>query len=220
MRQYLKGRQLLSRRSLPALHEARAEFSALLEALPGFASGWASLAEGQMLLAHYGADGTRPLVEDCERHLEHALALQPNHAMTMLSPANVCAVRGEFADAGAWMEQALRMDPRDGGGDLQWHEYAAMLAGLRGNGADALRHCRQMIATGDGTAAPPWSLARAAAAAGQVDAAIDWLEQAALRRSSSVPFLRITPAFDSLQGHARFDTLADALGLPVASARR
>jgi hypothetical protein len=61
---------------------------------------------------------------------------------------------------------------------------------------------------------PPWALARAACAAGRPRAAIDWLEQAAGRRSSSLPFMRVTPAFDALHGEERFVALGRALRLP------
>jgi len=316
MRSYLKGRQLLSQRTLQALGAARSQFGTLVEVLPEFASGWASMAESEMLLAHYGADGAERLVEECERHLElalnldpdlaialstrgavrfffrrdfpaatadleRALALVPSYAMAMLSLANVCAVRGEFAEARAWMDQALLVDPLDvginmnvgdhlilrrdyaaaavalrraldlapghrasrfrlawalalggrhaeaqaliaelcteGSGELQWHEYAAMLAGLRGDRQAALDHYQRVREASHADRASPWSLARAAAAAGQRDAAVDWLEQAVLRRSSSLPFLRVTPAFDALHDFDRFGALVDSLGLPTVT---
>jgi TolB-like protein/Tfp pilus assembly protein PilF len=318
MRSYLKGRQLLSQRTLPALRAARSQFSTLVDALPEFASGWASMAESELLLAHYEAEGAELLVEACERHLdlalnldadlaialstrgalrfffrreleaaaadlERALALLPSYAMAMLSLANVCAVKGESDEAGAWMDQALLVDPLDVGinmnvgdhlilrrdyeaaatalrralvlspehracrfrlawalglagqhdeaqsllaapgveaaGDLQWHEYAAMLAGLRGDREGALRHYRLMSAGPGASRASTWSLARAAAAAGRYDEAVAALEQAARQRSSSVPFLRVTPAFDALHGDARFRALADSLRLPVMPVR-
>jgi len=315
MREYLTGRHLLSRRSLPSLEEARVRFASVAGAYPDFASGWASLAESEMLLAHYGAPELKRRVADCEAHLERALALEPDHgiglstrgavrfffkrdldaaaadlgralgllpsySMAMLSLANVCAVRRNFAEASAWMQQALLVDPldvginmnvgdhrilqrryedaaaalrralelspghrpsrlrlawslalagrdaearveldalaREGPEDAQWHEYAALLAGLRGDRAAALRHYEWMNGRDRERPASPWALARAASASGRFDEAMDWLERAAGQASSSVPFLCVTPAFDGLHGDPRFQSLARDLGLPAA----
>jgi hypothetical protein len=59
-----------------------------------------------------------------------------------------------------------------------------------------------------------WTLARAAASAGQHDAALAQIEAAAAARISSVPFLAVSPAFDSLHKDARFHALVARLGLP------
>ncbi len=313
MRDYLKARHLLSRRTLRDLTEARSILASVTRAAPDHASGWASLAESEMLLAHYGAAGVEELLEDCEKHLERALTLEPDlaiglatrgalrfffrrefdgaaadlgraltllpsYAMAMLSLANVCAVRGHFADASAWMDQALLVDPldvginmnmgdhlilqrryedaaaalraalalspqhrpstfrlcwalalagehaealallerlrREGADDPQWHEYAALVAGLRGDAAAAMLEYEWLERAAKSERVPPWALARAACAAGRPRAAIDWLEQAAGRRSSSLPFMRVTPAFDPLHGEQRFVALGRALGLP------
>jgi hypothetical protein len=60
-----------------------------------------------------------------------------------------------------------------------------------------------------------WALARAAAAAGQVDAALDALDAAVAERSSSLPFMCVTPAFDALHAEPRFQAHAARLGLPL-----
>ncbi|HSQ68488.1 MAG TPA: tetratricopeptide repeat protein [Steroidobacteraceae bacterium] len=317
MRDYLKARHLLSRRTIRDLTEARSILAAVTGAAPDHASGWASLAESEMLLAHYGAAGIAELLEDCERNLERALTLEPDlaiglatrgalrfffrrefdgaaadlgraltllpsYAMAMLSLANVCAVRGHFADASAWMDQALLVDPldvginmnmgdhlilqrryqdaaaalrgalalspqhrpsalrlcwalalagehaealalledlrREGDDDPQWHEYAALVAGLRAEPPVAAREYEWLERAAKSARVPPWTLARAACAAGRQQTAIDWLEQAAGQRSSSLPFMRVTPAFDPLHGEQRFISLGHALGLPEPGA--
>jgi predicted Zn-dependent protease len=100
--------------------------------------------------------------------------------------------------------------------DAPWQEYAAMLARLRGDVEAAARCYERLRDLGHEGHASGWTLARAAAAAGRQEEAVDWLEQAGRRRSSSIPFMLVTPAFDSLHGNARFRTLGQALGLPAA----
>jgi TolB-like protein/Tfp pilus assembly protein PilF len=317
VRDYLKARHLISRRAVPQLAEARALLAQVSARAPDYASGWASLAESEMLLAHYGAPGIEELLAACEAHLERALTLEPDlaialstrgalrfffqrdfdgavrdleqalnvmpgYALAMLSLANACAVRRDFAEASAWMAQALLVDPLDVGinmnmgdhlllqgryeeavqaleraleiapdhrpsglrlawalalagrheaagarlaqhgdatsADSQWLEYAAMLAGLRGDAALAGEHHAALKRLSDTERVAPWLLARAAAAAGEVDEAFAWLERAALERSSSMPFLLVTPAFRSLHGDPRLTALAAKLGLPAGRA--
>ena len=317
MRDYLKARHFLSRRTIPDLTEARAILASVTEAAQDHASGWASLAECEMLLAHYGAAGVAELLEDCEEHLERALTLEPDHAiglatrgalrfffrrdldgaaadlgralallpsyaLAMLSLANVCAVRRHFEDSSAWMDQALLVDPldvginmnmgdhlilqrryeeaaaalrsalalsprhrpsalrlcwalalageqdealelleglrREGEDDPQWHEYAALVAGLRQDPSAARREFEWLEKAAGSRRVSPWTLARAACAAGREQSAIDWLEQAAGQRSSSLPFMLVTPAFDALHGNERFISLGRVLGLPAPGA--
>lgn len=51
------------------------------------------------------------------------------------------------------------------------------------------------------------------------DAAIDSIETAARRRSSSMPFLVLTPAFDALHPDARFVAAAGGLPPPLDAPR-
>lgn len=303
VRNCLRGRHLISRRTVPDLIDAQRRFEAVTEAAPDYAAGWASLAECDLLLAHYGAPDPGRLIESCERHVERALALDPNlgialatrgaarfffrcdldgaasdlqqalhalpsHALAMTSMANVCAVRHEFGEASAWIEQALLVDPLDvginmnlgdhmilqrrygdalqglrraleiapghrpsslrtcwalaldgqpraavellgsvgptGDTDAPWFEYAALVAGASGDPESAARHYAVLVRLAASQRVAPWTMARAAAAARQGDAAIKWLEAAAREHSSSLPFLLLTPAFDALHADPRF----------------
>ena len=90
----------------------------------------------ELMLAHFGAPDTERLVEDCNRHVEHALALDPDLAIGL-------STRGT---ARLFFERDL---------DAAVHE-----------------------------------------------------------RSRSLPFLWVTPAFESLHGDPRFQALGQRLGLP------
>jgi TolB-like protein/predicted Zn-dependent protease len=313
MRDYLRGRHLISQRTLTTLRDASGLFESITAAAPGFAAAWASLAECELMLAHYGAPYQARLVADCERHLEqaltlepelalglsaraalrfffkgdldgaaddsqHALALLPSHGLAMVSMANVCAVRRHFAEATAWLQQALLVDPLDvglnmnfgdhmilqrrfdaaldalrrileiapqhrpcqlrtcwalalagqpteahallagigpnGTDDVQWLEYAALVAAAVGDPASALAHFRTLERLARKQPVPAWALARAAAAAQRFEAAIDWIETAAQQQSSSMPFVLLTPAFDALHSNPRFSAAARSLPLP------
>ncbi len=312
-RDYLRGRHLLSRRTVPALRDAIEAFAAVTRVAPDYAPAWASRAECEMLLMHYGAEPADQMLASCASHLEralaidpqlgiglstrgamrfffeldfdgaahdleHALRLLPSYGLAMVQLASVAAVRHQFDEARAWIEQALLVDPLDVGvnmnfgdhmilqrryddavaalqralelapghrpsllrltwalalagradaaaaalaacspandADAAWFEHAALVAAARGAPALAAQHddaLRRIAATQRVTA---WSLARSAAAAGRLDDALDALAAALRERSSSWPFLRLTPAFDALHGDARFEALA--VGLPCA----
>lgn len=314
MRDYLRGRHEISRRTVSSLREALAQFETVTAAVSDYAPGWASRAECEMLLAHYGAAGPEHLLADCEGHLERALTLDPDlgiglatrgavrfffkrdfdgagqdldralgllpsYSLAMMSRANVYAVRYDFAEATAWVEQALLVDPLDvginmnlgdhmilqkrysdavqalgkaleiapghrpsllrtcwalalsrqpaaaitlldslepaGEADPQWHEYGALVAAAAGDARGALHHYAALERLSDARPVPAWTMARAAAAADQHDAAIAWIEAAARNRSSSMPFLFLTPAFDALHANARFQALGAALPAPA-----
>ncbi len=313
VRDYLHGRHLLSRRTVPALREAIQAFAAASWAAPNYAPAWASRAECEMLLMHYGAAPAAELLASCQAHLERALALDPqlgiglstrgamrfffaldfdgaardlqqalhllpSYGLAMVQLASVAAVRHQFDEARAWIEQALLIDPLDVGvnmnvgdhmilqrrygdavaalqralelapahrpsqlrltwalalagrgdaagealaacgpasdADAAWFEYAALVAAARGAPAQAAAHDTALRRIAARQHVAPWSLARSAAAAGLLDPALDALAAAARERSSSLPFLRLTPAFDALHGDARFEALA--AGLPCA----
>lgn len=303
MREYLRGRQLIALRTPASLADAARLFESVAAAAPDFACAFASLAEAEMLLAHYGAPDVPRLVAQSGRHAEQALAIEPglaialsarsalrffflgdpdgaaadarqalaqspSHALAMVSAANVCAVRRDFAAATGWMEAALLVDPLDvglnmnlgdhmilqrrfdaairaferalelapghrpsqlraswacalsgaaaaarrmlaaaapaEGGDAVWFEYAALVAAAAGDTHEAAQHADALEQLARERPVAPWALARAAAAAGRVDAAIARIEAAARARSSSLPFALLTPAFDALHGDARF----------------
>lgn len=306
MRDYLRGRHLLSVRSSDSLREAVSLFSRVCKAVPDYAPAYASRAEANFMLAHYGAAPPESVYAACTTDVERALSLDPDlaialscrgvlafgferdlaaaerdllralqqmpgYSIAMLTLGNVCAVQGRFDDATKWLDQALLVDPLDvgitmnvgdhlilrrryddavaafdnaielvpghrpsrlrrcwaqalagraaaasrglaeigpdGDNDWQWLEYAALVAGARGDAAAARRHYRKLEAHRDSGFVSPWSLARAASAAGETEAGLRWLQRAAAERSTSFPFAAVTPALDALRGTPEFDAL-------------
>jgi TolB-like protein len=127
VRDYLRGRHLLSRRSVPALREAIGAFATVSQAQPDYAPAWASRAECEMLLMHYGAEAPAALLADCQAHLERALALDPDLAIGLSTRG---AMRFFFAldfdGAARDLEQALGLLPSYGLAMVQLASVAAV----------------------------------------------------------------------------------------------
>ncbi|MCZ2095380.1 MAG: winged helix-turn-helix domain-containing protein [Anaerolineae bacterium] len=319
LREYLRGRHLLSQRTVPALREAIAAFRVVTGAVPGFAPAWASRAECELLLMHYGAAEPGELLATCEAHLDRALSLDPDlgiglslrgalrfffaldfdaaerdlrraltllpsYGLAMVQLASVSAVTHRFEEAHAWIGQALLVDPLDvgvnmnlgdqmmlqrrwaeavhafrrtlelapghrptqlrlawalaqegqagaardalaacgpqGDSDAGWLEYAALVEAACGRVEAAAVHHDALVRIATGRRVPAWILARAAAAAGRRADALTALEKAAQERSTSLPFLRVTSAFDALHGDPRFEALAAPLPQPAGARSR
>ena len=112
MREYLRGRQLVSRRTAPALREALGHFNAVTDAVPDYPYGWASMAESEMLLAHYGAPDTEQLVAACESHLDRSLMLEPDLAIALSTRGAIrFFFKRDFDGAVTDLERALHVLP-------------------------------------------------------------------------------------------------------------
>ncbi len=112
MREYLRGRQLVSRRTAPTLREALGHFQAVTAAVPDYPYGWASMAESEMLLAHYGALDAEQLVATCESHLDRALMLEPDLAIALSTRGAIrFFFKRDFDGAVTDLERALHLLP-------------------------------------------------------------------------------------------------------------
>lgn len=112
LRDYLKGRQSLSQRTTKALREARDRFSSVVEAVPDYAPAWASLAETEMLLAHYGAEPVTTAVRQSRQHVDRALTLDPDLPMALAQrAAQKFFFDRDFEDARVQLTRALELQP-------------------------------------------------------------------------------------------------------------
>ncbi|MGH8496153.1 MAG: winged helix-turn-helix domain-containing protein [Gammaproteobacteria bacterium] len=236
------------------------------------------------LAAALGCQGALALFFDrdpeaAEASLRRALELQPSYSLALISMANVCAVRGEFTEANEWVQQALLIDPRDiginmnaadhlilagryeeaarqlvrtlelheshlpsrlrlvlalalggnhveaarqlenlksaAGVSAQYWEYAALAAAAHGDLEEAKNCAAELDHLARGGYIAPWARARVFVAAGEIDRALDFLEQAAADQSSSLVFLGVTPVFEGLRGDPRMLAFMQRLGLPA-----
>lgn len=142
--------------------------------------------------------------DDAITALDATLTLEPEHRPSLLRRCWALALAGKPQQA---MQDLYAAAP-ESEQDWQWYEYAALVASeydaeaamgswetLRG-----LRRERQIS---------PWSMARAAAAAGAASEAVEWLREAFRQGSTSLPFMRVTPAFHGLHGLPEFQELPE-----------
>jgi TolB-like protein len=145
---------------------------------------------------------------DAVHALDRALELAPAHRPSMLRRAWALALGGNAGEATA----ALADIGPQGDADWQWYEYAALVAGALGSSDIADGHWKALGRIANGQFVSPWSLARAAAAAGARKKANEWLERAIESGSTSVPFMKVTPAFDSIRDDEEYQDLERLAG--------
>ena len=145
--------------------------------------------------------------------LRRALEIVPGHRPSRLRTCWALALDGQHQAAA----ELLRSIGPASEADTPWFEFAALVAGASGDPQTAARHYEALERLAASQRVPPWSLARAAAAARRHDAALTWLEAAAREHAGSLPFLWLTPAFDTLHAEARFLAVAAQLPAPQAA---
>ncbi len=84
---------------------------------------------------------------------------------------------------------------------------------LLGRRTEALAELRRLERQSAAEYVPSYDLATIAASLGEADQALNWLDRAVAERSTLLGWLRIDPAFDSLRGNARFESIVVRLGL-------
>jgi TolB-like protein/DNA-binding winged helix-turn-helix (wHTH) protein len=135
---------------------------------------------------------------------EKTLEIDAEHWPSQLRLAWALALDGSQDGAMYWLDIAARQIKST----ASFHEYAAMVgaaAGLRQYAAD---HYESIESRAKDEFIAPWSKARAAAAAGDFDAAFEHLDNAVEQNSSSLLFFHLTPAFRSLREDNRARHLA------------
>ncbi|NOR20910.1 MAG: hypothetical protein GQ538_12575 [Xanthomonadales bacterium] len=144
--------------------------------------------------------------------LRQALELEPRFRPACFRLALAQALDGQHQESRDSLKRALDL----GEEDAAYYEYQALVAGQLGE-QDAAAESASTLAeiSENGEPVLPWSMARAWAAAGEVDKAIASLEQAFAAHSSSMPFLGQTPMLNSIRKHAKVQELMKKTGLPV-----
>lgn len=142
--------------------------------------------------------------------LEQAQRLAPGHRPSGLRLAWAAALAGDAGRARAVMDG---LKPDGGVTDVAWLEYGALVAAALDDAAGANESAAALEALAGSRFVSPWGLARAFAAAGRRREAIALLGRCVEERSSSVPFMAVTPAFRTLHGEPAFAALLQRAGL-------
>ena len=146
--------------------------------------------------------------DDAVASLRKTLEIVPAHRPSQLRLAWALALAKKIDAA----NEMLAETGPGGDRDWQWHEYAALCAGTVADSGNARSHFEAMQTIKEESFVSPWSMARAAAAADMPDACLHWLGVAKEERSTSFPFVGVTPAFDALRDHADFLRMVDRSG--------
>jgi adenylate cyclase len=141
--------------------------------------------------------------------LRKAESLSPGHRPSLLRRAWAEALAGQAAVARETLEQARGNAQPDFG----WFEYSALVHGANGDRHTAELALASLEALAVDIPVSAWCRARACAAAGQQDRALEYLRAAMQARETSVPFIGVTPAFRALRGHPEFCALLAELRL-------
>jgi tetratricopeptide (TPR) repeat protein len=119
----LQARALLAQRNPEKLRRAIELLTAAIDRDPGFASGWAALAQAHALSSYYLKDIPDPL-KAAEEAARKALALDDSIAMAHSALADVLRDRRDWLAAESEYARALKLSP----GEAETHnQYAQML---------------------------------------------------------------------------------------------
>lgn len=144
--------------------------------------------------------------------LSQALELQSVFRPACLRLALAQALHGQDEAAGKTMDQAASMAEVD----AVFQEYQALVCNSCDDHQGALMAARAVEQFADnGAQVLPWSLARAWAAAGDKERAIENLQRAFESHSSSMPFLGQTPVFEGIRAQPEVQRMMNDVGLPV-----
>lgn len=143
--------------------------------------------------------------------LGQALDIEPGFRPAQLRLALALAFLGRKEDAMSCLDAVHAT----GGEDAAYLEFLSIVQGVLGQrGAATATAGRLERLSGSISAVTPWARARAWAAAGDAPQAIRRLQDAFETRSSSMPFLGITPVFSEIRGLPAVRELLGRIGLP------
>lgn len=143
--------------------------------------------------------------------LNAALEIDPGFRPALLRLALANSFDGRAAEALECLDRARS----NGGEDAAYFEYLAIVNGRLGQEDAARAAATKLQALFDQSAgASPWSLARAWTSAGDLERGVACLESALEARSSSMPFLAITPVLAPIRDLPRVREIMRKAGLP------
>jgi DNA-binding winged helix-turn-helix (wHTH) protein/tetratricopeptide (TPR) repeat protein len=144
----------------------------------------------------------------------HAITLDPTFAGAHFDLGMVYEQVTNYDAAIDEFQQALRLS----GGSPVVLVQLGHAYGLSGRIVDARRVLNQLIELSSRMYVAPFDWAIIHLGLGEIDRALDRLEEACHERSSSVVFLKVEHSFAPLYGNSRFRALVERIGLPQTPA--
>jgi len=138
--------------------------------------------------------------------LRAVLADEPGYVMALTTLRSVYHLSGDHG-------RAMEMWRTSNAGDPE--ALAALDEGYAAGGYEqALRSLAALLeARADTTYVPPWQIGTLYTRAGDVEPALDYLEQAFEAGDGNIPYVSVDPVFDVLKGEPRFQAMLERLGL-------
>jgi TolB-like protein/Flp pilus assembly protein TadD len=134
--------------------------------------------------------------------LQGALELEPAHKPSRLRLSWALALAGRAEEAETILHSAGPATEQD----WQWLEYASLVSAVNQSPDKSREYFSSLRQLSNSRFVSPWSMARSAAVV-DPDVAIEHLRQAIAQGSTSVPFMALTPAFDTLRSAPEFQAL-------------
>ena len=157
------------------------------------------------LLGRVYVNARRP--DDAIRSLQETLELNPQSDLAYQQLGHAYLQKGMHREAVAALRQAAGLS---GARDTAHLAYALAVAG---DHVEARRIVRELCDPASHATILPFHIAMAHAGLGDVDEAFRWLERGYAERAAFMDGVKITPAFDTLHGDARWASLLRQMGL-------
>jgi adenylate cyclase len=170
---YLEARALIAQRTPDKLQRAITLLETAVQRDPGFARGWAALAQARALTPYYlHADAKRSL-EEAETAAREALTLDDALGAAHSALADVLRDRHDFLGAEAEYRRALELNP----GEAETHnQYAQMLQKI-GHTGPALEHINRAYELEPLSWVPPLMIALFHLSRRDFDHSREWIER-------------------------------------------
>lgn len=141
--------------------------------------------------------------------LGSALELDPHNPSARVALGLVALAQDRPEDAVAEHERALA----DSRGSAPMRALLAFSSARAGDSRTARSHIEELERAAENGFVSPYYLALAELGLGNVEAALDRLEQARDERAAQIVYLRVEPVLDPIRDHTRFQALLEETGL-------
>jgi tetratricopeptide (TPR) repeat protein len=143
--------------------------------------------------------------------LRKAIDLNPNNWYAHCYLGRAYEQQGQFPEGIAEFQEAVRS-----AGDITEPKASLGRAyAVSGRRAEARKVLDELNEVSKRVYVSPYNVALIYAGLGEKDQALAWLERAFAERSTSMPYLKVDPEFDSLRSEPRFQTLLRRMNFPL-----
>lgn len=139
---YLRGRYAWNQRTLEGLEESLVHFERAIEIDPGYALGYAGLADAYMILQDFRAIEHEEAFSKGAAAARRALQIDETLAEAHTSLAHILMHQREFEESEREYRRALELNPNL----ATAHQWYTLLLGLTGRWAEAERHAARAVA--------------------------------------------------------------------------